>query len=113
MYGNQISIYIATKLNMLVDTSDGFEETCLFLKDCGREMGVMAAKQSLSGLPNLEMAASVSMVASSMGGAFLSLFATTAKMSINSMAGTAIPKVVSIIQQQQQAQNMVDRNQRF
>ena len=105
-----VSVYIATDLHMLVDTSDRFEETWLFLKDCLQEMEVMATKQSSSGLPNLEMAVAVSMVASSMGGAVLNLFAPTAKMSINSMAGTAIPNVMSIIQQQQQVWDMGDRN---
>ena len=95
------SVYISTELHMLADTSDGFEETWSFLKDHVYQMGVMAAKQSSSVLPNLEMAAAVSMAASSMGRAFFSLFAPTAKMSINSMASTAIPSVMSIIQQQQ------------
>ena len=95
---------------MLVDTSDRFEETWLFLKDCLQEMEVMATKQSSSGLPNLEMAVAVSMVASSMGGAVLNLFAPTAKMSINSMAGTAMLNMVNIIQHQQQSQDMGDRN---
>ena len=95
---------------MLADTSDGFEETWSFLKDHVYQMGVMAAKQSSSGLPNLEMAAAVSMAASSMSGAFLSLFAPPSKISINTMAGTAIPNVVSIIQQQQQAHDMGDSN---
>lgn len=104
------SVYIATELHMLADTSDGFEETWSFLKDRVQEMEVMAAKQSSSGLPSLEMAAAASMVASSMGGAFLSLFAPTAKMSMNSMAGTVIPNVMDIIQQQQQAWDMGDRN---
>ena len=79
------SVYIVTDLHMLEDTSDGFVETWSFLKDSVQDMEVMVAKQSSSGLPNLEMAAAVSMVASSIGGSFFSLLTPAAKMSINSI----------------------------
>jgi len=103
------SVYIATELHMLADTSDGFKETWSFLKERVQEMQVMATKQSSSGLPTMEMAVAASTVASSMGGALLSLFAPTAKMSMNSMIGTTMPNIMSIVEQQQQTWDMGEK----
>lgn len=95
------AVYVSTELHMLADTSDGFEETWSFLKERVGELELMATKHSSSGLMSPEMALAASAVASSMGGAVLSLFAPATKMGLNSMAGTILPNMMSLIQQQQ------------
>jgi len=96
------AVYVATELHMLADTSEGFEDTWSFLKERVGELELMATKRSSSGLMSPDMVVAASAVASSMGGAVLSLFAPSAKMSVNSMVGTVLPNMMSLIQQQQQ-----------
>jgi len=96
------AVYVATELHMLADTSEGFEDTWSFLKERVGELELMATKRSSSGLMSPDMAVAASAVVSSMGGAVLSLFAPTAKMGVNSMVGTVLPNMMSLIQQQQQ-----------
>lgn len=95
------TVYVSTELHMLADTSDGFEDTWSFLKERVRELELMATKRSSSGLVSPEMAVAASAVASSMGGAVLSLFAPATKLGVNSMAGNILPNMMSLIQQQQ------------
>lgn len=96
------AVYVATELHMLADTSNEFEDTWSFLKDRVGELELMATKQASSGLLSPEMAVAASAVASSMGGAVLSLFAPAAKMSVNSMTDTILPNMMNLINRQQQ-----------
>jgi len=100
------AVYVATELHMLTDTSEGFEDTWSFLKERVGELELMATKRSSSGLMSPEMAVAASAVASSMGGAVLSLFAPSTKMGVNSMVGTVLPNMMSLIQQQQNVWGM-------
>lgn len=94
------AVYVATELHMLADTSNQFEDTWSFLKDRVRELEYMATKRTSSGLISPDMAVAASAVASSMGGAVLSLFAPAAKASVNSFTDAVLPSVMNSLQQQ-------------
>lgn len=92
------ALYVATELHLLADTSPGFSDTWKFLNDRIHELHTMQ-QQSLTQLfpPQLNQETMVAgmAVASSLGGAVLSLMTPVARGGVSAVAGTIAPQVMN------------------
>lgn len=101
------TVYVATELHMLADSSPEYHDTWTFLKERMvdweqmRTSEVAASTSTISaplGVPTSDRLVAAQAVALSLGGAVLSLMAPAAKSSMNTIAGAVVPKVMDWMQ---------------
>lgn len=90
------AVYVTTELHLLADTSPQYQDTWKFLSDRIDELDAMQQSQSTF-IPQLnqETVVAGAAVASSLGGAVLSLMSPVAKNGVSAMAGMVIPQVMN------------------
>jgi len=98
-------VYATTELHMLADDSPAFEQTAVFLGHRVREMETMAGAASSmgSGGPGIlspEMAVAATSVATSLGGALVSLAQPAALGAASTVASQVMPQVSSFMSAQ-------------
>ena len=101
-------VYATTELHMLADESPAFEQTAVFLEHRVRELETMAGAASSmgSGGPGLfspEMAVAATSVATSLGGALVSLAQPAALGAASTVANQVMPQVSSFMSSAQTA----------
>jgi len=104
------SVYAATELHMLSDDSPGFEDSALFLEQRVKELETMAGAASSmgSGGPGIlspEVAVAATAVATSLGGAIVSLAQPAALGAVSTVASQVVPQVTSMLRPQSAAGN--------
>lgn len=102
-------VYAATELHMLSDESPGFEDTAIFLEQRVKDLETMAGAVSSvgSGGPGLfspEVAVAATAVATSLGGAIVSLAQPAALGAVSTVASQVMPQVTSLMQPQAAAE---------
>ena len=95
-------VYATTELHMLADESPAFEQTAIFLEQRVRELETMAGAASSmgSGGPGIlspEMAVAATSVATSLGGALVSLAQPAALGAASTVASQLMPQVSSFM----------------
>ena len=90
------TIYIATELHMLADSSTNYEDTWMFLNQRMMDLEQIT-KSTQSGIPTSDTLVAAQAVASSLGGAFLSLMAPAAQKTVSAVAGAVVPKVMDMM----------------
>ena len=92
------AVYVATELHLLSDESVDCQETWTFLNQ--RVKGLEAAAQNnFSGLiPSSDTLVAGAAVASSLGGAVLSIVAPAAAAGVQSFAGSIVPQIMKFMQ---------------
>ena len=90
------AVYVSTELHLLADDSPNKEATWDFLKSRVKELEILAQSTSMD--ENTAVAASA--VASSLGGAVVSLFQPAARGVISAVASTVVPQLATMFMQQ-------------
>lgn len=94
-------VYATTELHMLADESPAFEQTAIFLEQRVRELETMAgAASSMGSGPGIlspEMAVAATSVATSLGGALVSLAQPAALGAASTVASQVMPQVSSFM----------------
>lgn len=107
------TIYVATELHLLADSSSNYQDTWMFLNQ--RVMDLQMIKSSTgttqSGVPTADSLVAAQAVASSLGGAVLSLMAPAARASVSTIAGAVVPKVMDLMQKQSSSSGNAHRTQ--
>jgi len=91
------AVYIATELHLLSDESLDHQDTWKFLNHRMKELE-FAAQNNFSAIPTSDMLVAGVAVASSLGGAVLSLVAPAATASVQSVAGSVVPQIMKFMQ---------------
>eukprot|EP00979_Chaetoceros_neogracilis_P012918 scaffold3559_cov284-Chaetoceros_neogracile.AAC.16 len=91
------AVYVATELHLLSDDSADHQDTWMFLKHRVRELE-LAAQNDFLAVPSSDMLVAGAAVASSLGGAVLSLVAPAAAAGVQSMAGSVVPQIMKFMQ---------------
>jgi rpsU-divergently transcribed protein len=90
------AVYVTTELHLLADTSPGYHDTWKFLNYSIDELDMIQQQQTMPQLNQETLVAGVA-VASSLGGAVLSLMTPFARNGVGAMAGTIVPQVMNFM----------------
>ena len=92
------ALYVSTELHLLADDSEGYEATWAFVKSRVGEMELLAKSANLSGVLSGDTAVAANAVASSLGGAMVSLLQPAARGAISAVASTVVPHLATFLQ---------------
>ena len=89
--------YVATELHLLSDESEGYQDTWRFLNQRVKELE-LAAQSDFSAIPSSDMMVAGAAVATSLGGAVVSLVAPAAASGMQAIAGNVMPQLMNFVQ---------------
>lgn len=92
------ALYVSSEFHLLADDSEGYEATWAFVESRVREMELMAKSANLNGVLTGDTAVAASAVASSLGGAVVSLLQPAARGAISAVASTVVPHLATFLQ---------------
>lgn len=92
------ALYVSTELHLLADDSEGYEATWAFVKSRVGEMELLTKSVILNGVLSGDSAVAASAVASSLGGAMVSLLQPAARGAISAVASTVVPHLATFLQ---------------
>ena len=92
------ALYISTELFLLTDTSLDYQDTWEFSKSRIAEMHLLANSANWNSVATGDTAIAVSAVATSLGGAVVSLLQPAARGAVSAAASTVVPHLATFLQ---------------
>lgn len=92
------ALYVSTELHLLADDSPSYQATWDFLESRVQELQVMAQATDINGWLSSDTAVAASAVATSLGGAVVSLLQPAARGAVSTVASTIIPHLATFLQ---------------
>mmetsp|Transcript_28710 Transcript_28710/g.42570 ORF Transcript_28710/g.42570 Transcript_28710/m.42570 type:complete len:229 (+) Transcript_28710:232-918(+) len=92
------AVYVATELHLLSDESVDCQDTWIFLNQRVKELEAAAENNFSAFVPSPDTLVAGAAVASSLGGAVLSIVAPAAAAGVQSFAGSIVPQIMKFMQ---------------